>query len=101
VNLYKKNNKVMYVISCFLQFVSGTVHRVLLVLSTSSEVDYIPVIELTTYGLELTFSFFFGWVVGGCNRMQDKLSFSVCTCACVCCVLFACVYMVCVCRYIV
>ena len=60
MNWCKKNNKVMYMISRSLQFVSCTVHRVFLMLSISSEVDYVPAIKLTTYGLELTFFFVCG-----------------------------------------
>ena len=97
----------MYMISRSLHFVSCTVHCVLLMLSTSSKVDYVPAVELTTYGLELIFFFLLIFSGGVCvcvcvrNRVQDKLFFRLCTCACVCCVLCACVYMVCVCRYIV
>ena len=91
MNWCKKNNKVMYMISRSLQFVSCTVHRVFLMLSISSEVDYVPAIKLTTYGLELTFFFVCGG--GVYNRVQDKLFFRLCTCAFV--------YMMCVCRYIV
>lgn len=64
MNWCKKNNKVMYMISRSLEFVSCTVHRVFLMLSTFSEVDYVPAIELTTYGLELTF-FLCVCVLGG------------------------------------
>jgi len=55
----------MYMISRSLQFVSCTVHRVFLMLSISSEVDYVPAIKLTTYGLELTFFFVCGGGGGG------------------------------------
>jgi hypothetical protein len=90
-------------------------------LSTSSEVDYVPVIELTTYGLELTFF----WVGGakecrincllGCAHVYVYVLFCVhvcvwcvsagilcelplrmCTCACVYMVYVICLRVCCV-----
>ena len=56
----------MYMISHSLPLVSCTVHHVFLMRSTSSEIVYVPAIELTTYGLELNF-FFLG---GGCVQQS-------------------------------
>ena len=69
----------MYMISRSLQSVSCTVHRVFLMLSTSSEVDYVPAIDLTTYGLELTF-FFFWWGRGVCACACVRARVCVCVC---------------------
>jgi hypothetical protein len=102
VNWCKKNNKVMYMIICSLKFLSCTVHRVFLMLSTSSEVDYVPAIELTTCDFKLTFFLFLDF--GGGNATECRINcllgcahvhvYVVCMCVYGVCLQVACVYVV-------
>jgi hypothetical protein len=57
-------------ISCSLQFLSCAVHRVFFMLSTASEVDYVPAVDLMTSGLELTFFLIFFGLGGGATECR-------------------------------